>query len=96
MRELVVLDLPGVFHVVNGGEGASFATFAQTALEIAGLTSVPLESVSLAELARPAPRPRNSRMKCLWSEALHLDPMPHWTDALHTFVNLQSSQSAAV
>ena len=97
MRELAVMDLPGVFHVVNGGEGASFATFAKTALEIAGLTSVPLETVLLADLSRPAPRPRNSRMRCLWSEALHLDPMPHWTDALHTFVNLQSgSQSAAV
>ena len=97
MRELADLDLPGIFHVVNSGDGASFATFARKTLEIAGLTSAPLETVSLDDLRRPAARPRNSRLRCLRSEALHLDPLPHWTDALHTFVNQQrDSQSAAV
>ena len=97
LRELAVMDLPGIFHVVNAGDGASFERFAKTALEVAGLTAAPLEAVSLDDLRRPAPRPRNSRLRCLWSEALHLDPMPHWTEALHTFGNLQTgSQSAAV
>ena len=97
IRELAFLDLPGIFHVVNAGKGASFETFARTALEITGLTSVPLEAVSLADLRRPAPRPRNSRLQCLWSEALRLEPLPHWTDALNTFVNdLSGSQSATV
>jgi len=96
LRELAVLDLPGVFHVVNGGDGASFESFARTALEIAGLTAS-VETVSLDDLHRPAPRPRNSRLRCLWSEALHLAPLSHWTDALRTFITLQSgSQSAAV
>jgi dTDP-4-dehydrorhamnose reductase len=97
IRELASLDLPGVFHVVNAGNGASFETFARTALEIAGLTSAPLETVSLADLHRPAPRPRDSRLQCLWSEALGLEPLPHWTDALHAFVSQQTgSQSATV
>lgn len=97
LRELALLDLPGVFHVVNAGNGASFDTFARTALEIGGLPSAPLETVSVADLRRPAPRPRNSRLQCLWSEALGLEPLRHWTDALHTFVNQQSdSQSATV
>jgi dTDP-4-dehydrorhamnose reductase len=97
IRELASLDLPGIFHVVNAGDGASFETFARTALEIAGLKSAPLETVSLADLHRPAPRPRDSRLQCLWSEALGLEPLPHWTAALHTFVNQQSgSQSATV
>jgi len=97
LRELAVLDLPGVFHVVNGGDGASFESFARTALEIAGLTAASMETVSLDDLHRPAPRPRNSRLRCLWSEALHLAPLPHWAEALHTFITLQSgSQSAAV
>lgn len=97
LRELAVMDLPGIFHVVNAGDGASFETFARTALEMAGLTTAPLETVSLADLRRPAPRPRNSRMRCLWSDALKLDPMPHWTEALNTFINLQSgSQSASL
>jgi dTDP-4-dehydrorhamnose reductase len=95
MRELALLDLPGIFHVVNAGDGASFEAFARTALDRAGLTSARLEVVSLADLKRPAPRPRNSRLRCLWSEALRLDPLPHWTDALQTFVNSQfGSQSA--
>jgi dTDP-4-dehydrorhamnose reductase len=97
LRELAVLDLPGVFHVVNAGAGASFETFARTALDRAGLTSASLEVVSLADLHRPAPRPRNSRMRCLLSEALRLDPLPHWTDALQTFIDMQrGSQLAAV
>jgi len=97
IRELALLDLPGMFHVVNAGNGASFETFARTALEIGGLTSAPLETVSLADLRRPAPRPRNSRLQCLWSEVLSLEPLPHWTDALNTFVNQQcGSQSATV
>ncbi len=97
LRELAVMDLPGIFHVVNAGDGASFETFAKTALEIAKLTSAQLESVSLDDLGRPAPRPRNSRLRCLLTPALQLDPMPHWTEALRAFVNLQSgSQSAAV
>jgi dTDP-4-dehydrorhamnose reductase len=97
LRELAVLDLPGVFHVVNAGAGASFETFARTALDRAGLTSASLEVVSLADLHRPAPRPRNSRMRCLLSETLRLDPLPHWTDALQTFIDLQrGSQLAAV
>jgi dTDP-4-dehydrorhamnose reductase len=96
LRELAILDLAGIFHVVNGGEGASFETFARTGLEIAGL-STPLETVSLDDLRRPAPRPRNSRLRCLRSEALDLNPLPHWIDALNAFIqSLTGSQSAAV
>jgi dTDP-4-dehydrorhamnose reductase len=97
LRTLAVLNLTGVFHVVNAGEGASFESFARTALEIAHLTDAPLEIVTLADLRRPAARPRNSRLRCLRSEALGLDPLPHWLNALHTFVNSQiGSQSATV
>ena len=96
LRELAVLDLPGIFHVVNGGDGATFDTFARTVLEISGL-STQLETVSLNDLHRPAPRPRDSRLRCLWSERLGLTPLRHWTDALHSFVGLQrGSQSAAI
>jgi dTDP-4-dehydrorhamnose reductase len=53
--------------------------------------------VSLADLHRPAPRPHNSRLQCLRSEALGLEPLPHWIDALDAFINQQrGSQSATV
>ncbi|MFN2577851.1 MAG: dTDP-4-dehydrorhamnose reductase [Pyrinomonadaceae bacterium] len=86
LYRLTALDLPGIFHIVNAGEGVSFDTFARTALNIAGLDDKLLESVPLASLNRPAPRPRNSRLKCLLCEAVRLEPLPLWTDGLRDFV----------
>jgi dTDP-4-dehydrorhamnose reductase len=87
LRELVELDLPGVFHVVSAGDGATFETFTREALRIAGCEPALVESVSMDSLARPAPRPRNSKMKCLLSEAIGLSPLPHWQDGLAHFVS---------
>ena len=89
LRELATLDLPGVYHVVNAGDGASFELFARTALEIAGLDAGMLEPVTLNELKRPAPRPVNSRLRCLLSDALGLAPLRDWQAALADFVSLQ-------
>jgi len=86
LRELLDLDLPGVFHVVNSGEGATFETFTRQALELAGLDSSAIEPVAFDTLNRPAPRPRNSRLRCLYSEALKLKPLPHWEDGLRAFI----------
>jgi dTDP-4-dehydrorhamnose reductase len=89
LRELAELDLPGVYHVVNSGDGASFETFTREALRLAALNSDTLNVVSGSDLNRPAPRPRNSRLKCLLSEAIALPPLPDWHDALSRFVDSQ-------
>ncbi len=86
MRELAVRDLPGTYHVVAGGEGASYAEFARAAFRLAGFDSVQLEETTAAALVRPAPRPVNSRMRCLLSEAIGLAPLPAWQSALDRFV----------
>jgi dTDP-4-dehydrorhamnose reductase len=86
LRELAALDLPGVYHVVNSGDGASFETFTREALKLAGLNSETLGVVSGGALNRPAARPRNSRLKCLLSDAIGLSPLPHWHDALARFL----------
>lgn len=86
LRELAVLDLPGVYHIVSEGDGASFETFTVEALRLAGLSADHLEVIEGDSLGRPAPRPRNSRMKCLLSEAIGLVPMRHWRDGLADFV----------
>jgi dTDP-4-dehydrorhamnose reductase len=91
LRELAELDLPGVYHVVNAGDGASFESFARTALEIGGVDPARLTSTTLARLNRPAPRPRNSRLKCLLSEAIGLAPLPDWREALRHFISRQSA-----
>jgi dTDP-4-dehydrorhamnose reductase len=85
LRELAALDLPGIYHIVNGGEGASYAEFTLAALAAAGIEAK-VESVAVASLQRPAPRPRNSRLRCLLSEALKLEPLPHWQESLKEFV----------
>ncbi|MFL6231254.1 MAG: dTDP-4-dehydrorhamnose reductase [Pyrinomonadaceae bacterium] len=88
LRELAALDLPGTYHVVNAGEGASFEQFAREATARAGVVGAQFESVSMDSLQRPAPRPRNSRLRCLISEAVGLAPLPHWLDALDEFVRM--------
>ena len=82
LRELAGMDLPGVYHVVNAGEGASYEGFARAALQAAGLHDAQIEAVQTDSLHRPAPRPRNSRLRCLLSEALGLPPLRDWRAAL--------------
>ena len=87
LRDLAVLDLPGIYHVVSSGEGASFETFSVEALRLAGLSPEVLEVVDGDTLGRPAPRPRNSRLKCLLSDAVGLSSLPPWQDGLARFIN---------
>lgn len=86
LRELIELDLPGVFHVVSAGDGASFETFAREALKLADCERGLVQPVSTDSLSRPAPRPRNSKLSCLLSPALGLPPLPHWQEGLAHFV----------
>ncbi|MBV9925988.1 MAG: dTDP-4-dehydrorhamnose reductase [Acidobacteria bacterium] len=85
LRELAELDLPGIYHVVNAGEGASYEGFARAAIEVADISDVRIETVTADALPRPAPRPRNSRLRCLISEAIGLRPLRDWREALAEF-----------
>lgn len=96
LRELAQLDLPGTFHVVNAGEGVSYEEFARAALDLGGYASANLETVAMDSLNRPAPRPRNSRLKCLLSEAVGLPPLPSWNDALRAFSLMDARSEVAV
>jgi len=86
LRQLAQLDLPGTYHVVNSGAGASFEDFARLALAYAGLEIDLVEGVSMRTLTRPAPRPQNSRLRCLLSEAIGLAEMPSWKSGVRDFV----------
>lgn len=88
LRELARLSLAGIFHVVNAGDGVSYEEFAHAALEAGGVATASLESVGMHSLDRPAPRPKNSRLKCLSSVALGLPPLPFWKDSLRDYVAL--------
>ena len=90
LRELAIIDLPGVYHVVNSGEGASFEGFTLQAMRLANLSTSMVESVSMDSLPRPAPRPRNSKLKCLLSPAIGLPSLRTWQEALADFVQEQT------
>lgn len=85
LYEVARLDLPGTYHVTNAGDGASFAEFAEAAAEITEADTDLLTPVDCRELGLPAPRPRNSRLRCLMSDAIGLPPLPHWRQALTEF-----------
>ena len=89
LRELAELDLPGIYHVTNAGDGTTYEGFARA---IENVDQSLIESVSFADLNRPAPRPQNSKLRCLISEKLGLEPLPHWKDALRNFANSQKEQ----
>lgn len=86
MRELAEFDLPGVYHVVADGEPASYADFAREAFTSAGDAITRIENTSADALARPAPRPRNSCMQCLLSDAVGLPRLPAWKESLRSFI----------
>ena len=95
LRELALMDLPGTFHVVNAGDGVSYEEFARAALDLSGHAATTLESVEMDSLERPALRPRNSRLKCLLSDALGLTPLPLWKDSLSRFAALELRSGVA-
>jgi len=82
LRELAVLDLPGIYHAANAGGGISYAGFARSVLPDPNL----VEDISAAALTRAAARPQNSRLRCLLSEAIGLKPLRPWEEALKDFI----------
>lgn len=88
LRELAAKNVPNVYHVVNGGDGASFEEFVVEALRVAGREDQQIERVSMASLNRPAKRPRNSRLRCLYSGVIGLPPLRSWKSALAEFAQL--------
>jgi dTDP-4-dehydrorhamnose reductase len=90
LRELAVVDLPGIFHATNSGPGTSYLGFAQEVCRIGGFDESVLDVVSNADLKRPAPRPTSSKLACLFSERLGLPAMPEWTGSLRKFLSSEN------
>lgn len=86
LRELAELDMPAIFHVTNSGPGTSFFGFAEKICEIRGHDPGLIEPVPKDSLKRPAPRPANSKIACLFSERFGLEPMPDWEDGMRRFL----------
>jgi len=91
LRELAQLRHPEIFHVANSGDGTSYAGFAREAVLSAGLDEPRIDGISTDSLKRPAPRPRNARLRCLYSQKLGLSPLPDWRDSLREFARISST-----
>ena len=89
LRELALLDLPGVYHVVNAGPGATYQEIVEAGLAEAKIKA-DVESILSSSITRPAARPQNSRLSCLLSEKIGLTPMRSWREALRDFVLIQA------
>ncbi|HEY6332838.1 MAG TPA: dTDP-4-dehydrorhamnose reductase [Blastocatellia bacterium] len=75
----------GLYHVTNTGP-TTWYDFARLALDLAGMGDFHIEPATRKDLKQAAARPRNSAMRCLKSEAMGLDPLRHWRDAMPEFV----------
>lgn len=87
--EIVQRGHDGTYHVVNDGI-CSYETFAREAARLVGLSDetaqMRIERATEASLARPAPRPRWTPLRCRLSEQLGLAPLRRWEDALADYV----------
>jgi dTDP-4-dehydrorhamnose reductase len=95
LRRLALLDLPGVYHVVNEGRGASYEEIVRAILNEANLEA-DVVGVAMDSITRPAPRPRDSRLKCLLSPRLGLPELPSWREAVRDFVSRSAKQPVKV
>jgi dTDP-4-dehydrorhamnose reductase len=91
VRELVEHGHPGTYHVVNDGV-CSYETFALEAARLTGSSTTLIDRATEVSLARRAPRPRWTPMRCLLSERLGLSPMRPWQEALAEFVRVSRSR----
>jgi len=87
LRELAQLNRPGIYHVVNDGAGVTYEEFARFVSQEVGADSSLVRGVLSATLHRPAPRPRNSRLKCLVSPTVGLVPLPDWRVAVREYLS---------
>jgi dTDP-4-dehydrorhamnose reductase len=95
LRRLALLDLPGIYHVVNEGAGASYEQIVWAMLEEANVEG-DVVAVAMDSINRPAPRPRDSRLKCLLSQRLGLPDLPPWRLAVRDFVSRTAKQGDKV
>jgi dTDP-4-dehydrorhamnose reductase len=86
LRELAEADLPGIYHVVNSGEGTSYADFLRA---VPGIRTDQVADNPSSSLQRPAARPLNSKLRCLISEKLGFGTLPDWNKALSDYAEIK-------
>jgi dTDP-4-dehydrorhamnose reductase len=75
----------GLLHLANQGEITWFG-LAREVAEMAGLDPERVEPITTSEFPRPARRPANSVLDSERLDAVGLDPLPHYREALEQAV----------
>lgn len=81
---LAETDAYGTLHIVNEGR-CSFAEFCETAVKLL-ISDLRVEHVKLADLGRPAPRPRDTTMIGAAWAAAGFEPLRGWQEAAASFI----------
>lgn len=85
----------GIYHVTNQGY-CSWFDFAREAVRQAGLERTPVLPIRTDESARPARRPKNSRLANTRLESEGLGLLPAWQDALARYLLRAGDQPASM
>jgi len=83
-KELIEQDAVGLFHLTNAGE-CSWFEFAQGALELAGVEAK-MEQISTEQMNQRARRPPYSALDTTRLEAVGLEPLRPWEEALNDYL----------
>ena len=83
-KELIEQDAVGLFHLTNAGE-CSWFEFAQGALELAGVEAK-MEQISTEQMNQRARRPPYSALGTTRLEAVGLEPLRPWEEALNDYL----------
>jgi dTDP-4-dehydrorhamnose reductase len=83
-KELIEQDAVGLFHLTNAGE-CSWFEFAQGALELAGVEAK-MEQISTEQMNQRARRPPYSALDTIRLEAVGLEPLRPWEEALNDYL----------
>lgn len=86
LRELAAKDATGIVHITNAGPGSTYYGVACETAKLLGIDASVVTPISDGDLARPAPRPKYSRLRSKRLAELGLDELPDWRDALRRFV----------
>lgn len=84
IADLAATEAYGTLHVVNAGR-CSFAAFCELAVKLLS-SDLRVDHVGLADLDRPAPRPRDTTMLAEAWAAAGFEPLRPWQEACADFV----------
>jgi len=84
VAQLITTDAYGIYHFTNEGVCSRFE-FAQKVLELAGLTHVSLEPITLADIDRPSTPPPYTPLRNFCGTQIGITLRP-WQDALAEYI----------